>query len=202
MATLLPVATVAMHMRLEAYEDHQRLLEALITAAKAVAEREMNRPLDGPAEYVEYHTALAIRGQGVIYVDHPPILANTAPVVYDDWRYSARLIASTDIIRNTDDGGFNYLQGKLQLWNNETYFDQQQLNVKVTYWGGWTETTLPKDLQLAWIELVAFWFENPDRIGVTSMGDGSYTVAWTEGEVPPALLAVFHSYYVGSRWMR
>ena len=198
MADLLDVATVARHMRLDDYRESQTLISELIDAAQAAIERETNRTLDTACQYVEYHTGMVLDGYGCIFVDHPPISATTAPVVYDDRRYSPRLITSTDTIRDTDDGGLNYGMGKLQLWNNEGYFSSDKLNVQITYWGGWTTATLPRDVKLAWIELVQFWFENPERVGLKYSRDGSYGAAIEEAEIPKQLLAVFHSYRVQS----
>jgi hypothetical protein len=137
-------------------------------------------------------------GIGVIYVDNPPILATTCPVIYDDYRYSPRLLSSADWIRSIDDGGANYNAGKIELWNTETTFAQDKLNVKITYTGGWTASTVPGDLLQAWVNLVAFWFENPDRVGLVSMDEGSYSVTWQQAEVPQQLRDVFQSYRLAS----
>jgi len=198
MADLLTVSDVARHLRLDDFAPHYELLDALITAAQAVIEREANRDLDTASERTEYHTPLVLEGRGCIYVDNPPILATTCPVIYDDYRYSQRLLSSADWIRSIDDGGINYNAGKIELWNTESFFAQDRLNVKITYTGGWTATTIPGDLLQAWINLVAFWFENPDRIGLTELQDGSYRTIWERAEVPQQLLDVFRAYRVQS----
>ncbi len=198
MADLLTVRTVAMHLRLDDYAPQTTLLDALIDAAQKTIEREANRSLATAAERTEYHTPLVIGGIGCIYVDQPPIQATTCPVIYDDYRYSARLISSADWIRSIDDGGANYNAGKIELWNTEVAFAQDRLNVKITYTGGWTASTIPGDLLQAWVNLVAFWFENPDRVGLTQLQDGGYNASWEQAEVPVQLLSVFRAYHVQS----
>lgn len=198
MADLLTVKEVAAHLRLDDYTEQKALLEELINAAKSAIEREMNRTLDTACAYTEFHTAIDINGSGCVYVDHPPIVATTAPVVYDDNRYSPRLISTANFITDADDGGFNYSQGKIQLWNDETHFASDELTVKVIYWGGWTTTTLPRELRLGWIELVQFWYENPERVGLTDVRDGSgvFGVTIEAAEIPQQLLMLFHRYYI------
>lgn len=201
MADLLSVDTVARNLRLDDYADNEMLLSALIDAAQAVIERESNRTLDTAKEYTEYHTPLVMEGIGCVYVDNPPIVATTTPVIYDDWRYAPRLLSSADWIRSVDDGGFNYAAGKIELWNTESVFAQDRLNVKITYIGGWTTTTIPGDLLQAWINLVAFWFENPDRIGLIQLqdgGSGGYSAQWEQAEVPEQLRAIFRAYRITS----
>lgn len=198
MADLLTVRTVAMHLRLDDYSPQQTLLDALIDAAQETIEREANRSLAVAVERTEYHTPMIVDGSGCIYVDNPPILATTCPVIYDDYRYSPRLISSADWIRSIDDGGANYTAGKVELWNTEGTFTQDKLNVKITYTGGWTLATIPRDLLQAWVNLVAFWFENPDRVGLTELDDGGYSASWEQAEVPAQLLSVFRAYRVES----
>lgn len=195
---LLDAETVARHIGLDGPGENSGMLTDLVAAAKAAIERECNRTLDATTAYTEYLTAMVVDGVGCVYVDHPPIVADTCPVIYDDWRNAPRLISSADWVRSIDDGGHCYSMGKIQLWNTESFFAGELHNVKITYYGGWTAATLPPDLRRAWIQLVQFWFENPDRVGIAELTEGGYHVAWENAEIPRSLLAVFHAYRVQS----
>lgn len=193
MAALLKVDAVMRAMEMDSLGGDDQLLEEIIDGAQKAAEREMGgRSLAEATSRTEYHTPLTINGHGCIFVNHPPIVSVTS--LYDDYRFSARLISSANYIRSIDDNSFNWNMGKVELWNDEGQFVHDRNNVAITYTGGWTASTLPGDLRQAWIDLVRYWYENPDRVGIQSFGDGSYRVNWEGGHVPEDLRAIFNAY--------
>ena len=195
MADLLTTAEVARAMEMDDLSDDDALLEAIIGGAQAAAEREMGgRSLDTAAAVTEYHTPLVVNGRGCVFVDRPPIVSVT--LVQDDYRFTARTISTANYIRSIDDNSRNWNMGKIELWNDEGTFAHDRNNVAITYTGGWTTSTLPGDLRQAWIDLARTWYENPDRVGIDSFGDGSYRVNWQAGFIPEPTRQVFRAFAV------
>lgn len=164
MADLLTVATVARHLGLTDYEDQRTLLDEYIDAAQSVAERIMNRSLATATNYTEWHDASG----AYFYVDHPPIVSISALV--DDAQNSARSITLTNVIQSSNDGGHNYAMGRVELWNEESGYCGLRLGTRINYTGGWTTATLPDDVRQAWIDLVVFYFNNPERVSDGTKG--------------------------------
>ena len=173
MADLLTVATVARHLGLTDYEDQRTLLDEYIDAAQSVAERIMHRSLATATNYTEWHDASG----PYFYVDRPPIVSISALV--DDAQNSARSITLTNVVTDSYDGGRNYKIGKVELWDEESGYCGLRLGTRINYTGGWTTATLPDDVRQAWIDLVAYWFNNPDRVSEDT------------GAVPPEIRNVF-----------
>ena len=192
MADLLTVYTVAQYLGLDEYADVQSTIEDMINAAQNVIQRIANRSLDANQERTEYYNASGTH----LYVDHAPIteIINLT----DDVQYSERAITLSNVIQNTDDGGRNYRRGKIELWKNEGGFCGGRLNARVNYRAGWTVATLPDDLRQAWLELVLFWYNNPQRVGLVQAAIAGETVAWQQVEVPQELMKVFKAYRLES----
>jgi len=164
MADLLTPDDVAPFLGMDDTSADYALLNTLIDAAQETIEQLTNRTLATATTYTEYHDA----GDTHIYVDRPPIVSISAlyDSAWDKGSNAARTIASTGYITDSDDQGANYRMGKVELCNTESTFGGGRLDAKVTYLGGWTTSTIPADLKQAWCELVAFWFDNPERFSV------------------------------------
>lgn len=190
MADLLTVAEVARYLSLGSEQgEHNTTLGEMIDAAQKVIERVTHRTLDTNTRRTEYHD-----GAGTwLYADEAPITEIIA--LTDDAQYSARSIDLDNVV-TTEDGGVNYKSGKVELWKAEGGFSGSRLGVRICYDAGWTATTLPADLRQAWIELVAFWFNNPERVGLVQAAQGGESIQWQQAEVPEELLRVFKSYYL------
>lgn len=184
MADLLTVEECARHIGIDDFSDDYTLIEDFIGGAKQAIETLTARSLATATSYTEYHDA----GDTHVYVDRPPIVSVTT--LYDSaWEKgsnSARSISSDDWIADTDDQGENYRQGKVELCNTEGEFSGGKRDVKVTYVGGWTTSTLPQDLREAWIELVALRYNSPERIGVSSESGAGVSASWDPNDIPPA----------------
>ena len=189
MADLLKVSDVARYLSLgnDYGEDHTTLSE-MIDAAQKVIERATGRSLATNTQRTEYYDG----GGRWLWVNHAPITEVHA--LTDDVQYSARAIDLDNVIQDTDDGGANYAMGKVELWKNEGGLGGGRLSSRIWYAAGWTTTTLPPDLRQAWIELVAFLFNNPERIGLVQAAQSGETVQWQQVEVPLELRRVFAAY--------
>jgi uncharacterized phiE125 gp8 family phage protein len=178
MADLLTAAEVAPFLGTEAVKGDSDFLGVLIDAAQEAIEQLTNRSLNTATTYTEYHDA----GGAYIYVDRPPIVSITS--LYDGaWTKgsnAAREITSSNYVTDSDDQGHNYRQGKVELCNEEGGFGGARLDAKVVYVGGWTKATLPADLRQAWIELVCYWYDEPERFhntqGAAQIPEGLFNV--------------------------
>ena len=188
MADLLTVAEVARYLALGDYGEQRDTLSEMIDAAQEVIERVTWRSLALNTQRTEYYDG----GGTALWTDHAPITSIIA--LTDDVQYSARSITLTNVIQDTDDNGDNYRKGKVELWKNEGGFGGGRLSARICYEAGWTTTTLPADLRQAWIELVAFWFNNPDRVGVRYGMAGGQSAGYENAPIPTELLAVFKAY--------
>ncbi len=161
MADLLKPGDVAPFLGMDDYADDIDLLNTLIDSAQDTLEVLLNRSLATATTYTEYHDA----GERYIYVDRPPIvsISTVQDQAWSKGSNAARTIESTNYITDSDDQGTNYRQGKVELCNQESAFGGTRLDALVTYVGGWTTSTLPDDLKQAWIELVCYWYDNPER---------------------------------------
>jgi uncharacterized phiE125 gp8 family phage protein len=182
MADLLTAAEIAPFLGTEAVKDDAEFVDTLIGAAQEAIEQITNRNLNTATTYTEYHDA----GEGFIYVDRPPIVSILS--LYDcAWTKgsnAAREITSTNYVTDSDDQGHNYRQGKVELCNQESSFGGSRLDAKVVYVGGWTKSTLPADLRQAWIELVCYWYNEPER----------FHTANGAVQIPSGLFAVLRRY--------
>ena len=178
MADLLSVLTVAEHIGLADQDADYNLVNRLIDAAKSAFEAQCHRSLDLNTQRTEYHNG----GGQWIHTNQSPITAVSH--LSDSNQSSARTIASTDWITDSNDGGENYRSGMVELWNQESHFAGSRLDVKITYNAGWTATTLPDDILQGWILCVAYWYNNRDNPGIISMSADGQTVNWQQGEVP------------------
>jgi len=182
MADLLTPAEVAPFLGTEAVKGDAGFVDVLIKAAQELIEQITNRNLDAATTYTEYHDA----GDTHIYVDRPPIVSITN--LYDGaWPKgsdAAREITSSDYVTDSDDQCHNYRQGKIELCNEEGGFGGARLDAKVVYIGGWTKATLPADLRQAWVELVCYWYNAPER----------FHTANAEDQVPAGLYNVLRRY--------
>ena len=189
MADLLKVSDVARYLSLgnDYGEDHTTLSE-MIDAAQKVIERATGRSLATNTQRTEYYDG----GVRWLWVNHAPITEVHA--LTDDVQYSARAIDLDNVIQDTDDGGANYAMGKVELWKNEGGLGGGRLSSRIWYAAGWTTTTLPPDLRQAWIELVAFWFNNQDRLGIRYGMVGGQSVGYQDAPIPKELASVFAAY--------
>ena len=194
MADLLSVETVAEYLGIADPSDDRNLLDRLINAAKRAFEDIAHRTLDTNTAYTEYHDA----GGRYIYVDRPPI--SEVSTLKDGVQDSARSISTDDWISDSDDQGKNYRAGKIELWQGESHFTGTRLDVEATYNGGWTATNIPQDLREAWIELVAFWFNNTERVGVSSIAADGQSVSYTAENVPLSIAKVFRRYSIARNY--
>lgn len=179
---LITESDVARHLGLRPDEDEEQILTTLIAAAQSAIEAVIGRSLNAATMRTEYYDA----GRRYIYTNERPI--TSVSYLADDAQTSAREISSDDWINDSDDQGLNYRAGKVELWNDESQFGGGRLDVKIGYTAGWTASTLPGYLKKAWIELVAFWFNAPDRIGVTqAMGNGQ-NVTYDQNDIPAPIM--------------
>ena len=193
MADLLSVETVARYLGLDDESDSYDTIDEYIDAAQAVIERYTNRSLATAADRTEYYNA----GGTWFHSQQSPI--TTIYTLTDDVQYSARAIDLDNVVQSTDDGGDNYARGKVELWKDEGGFCGSRLGVRLYYNAGWTATTIPDDLWQAWIELVVFWFNNPERVGIVQAAMAGESVAWQQVEVPQELAKVFLAYRLYGR---
>lgn len=190
MADLLSVSEVARYLSLGSEQgDHHTTIGEMIDAAQKVIERITRRSIDANARRTEYHN-----GTGRwLYVNEAPITEIIA--LTDDAQYSERSIDLDNVVTD-EDGGRNYQKGKIELWKGEGGFSGGRLGVRICYEAGWTTSTLPADLRQAWIELVAYWFNNPERVGIVQAAQGGESIQWQQAEVPEELRRVFAAYYL------
>lgn len=189
MADLLVVADVAAHLGLPSNTDQYEVIDNLIDAAQTTIERYTQRTLATNTTRTEFYDSARY-----IMVRNPPITSVNA--VTDDYHYGARSITLTDLIDEDDDGGRNYEIGKIECapWGTESGFTGGRLAVQVGYDGGWTTTTLPADLRQAWIDLVCFWFNNRDRLGLDLGALAGAPEKAQNANVPRELREVFLAY--------
>jgi len=188
MAELLTVQTVAGYLGIDDYADDASTIEDMIGAAQAVIERYARRSLDANRERTEYYDVSGMD----FYAREAPI--TEIVTLTDDAQYSERAITLTNVVSLTNDNGENYGAGKVELWKDEGGFSGGRLNVLLNYRAGWTTGTLPADLRQAWIDLVVFWWNNPERVGIAQAIIAGENIQWEKGEIPHELVSVFLSY--------
>lgn len=183
MADLLSVQTVATRMNVT---DAAALvaLDNLIDAAQTTIENLTWRKLSAATTRTEFYDA----GRDHIRVDHAPITGIIG--LWDDAQDSPREITSHDYICDGNDQGKLWNTGKVKLWQNESHFAGDQLDVRICYVGGWTKTTLPGDLREAWIQLVQVWHDFAER----NSGESANLSLTTPDAVPKPILQVIMRY--------
>lgn len=193
---LVSISELALHIGEADIGDSGQLMHELLEAAREAIERQLaGRSLEENQSYTERHTAVRVDGHDCVYVNNAPITSVTQLV--DDVRGAARVIDPSEYITDAVDNGENFRQGKIELYDEAGRLTAGRLNVEVEYYGGWSAATIPLDLKRAWIDLVAFWYNNQDRVGITEFSDGSYRVTWDKGYIPPELEQVFSAYRIG-----
>lgn len=128
----------------ESTQDAQ--LTQMIKSVEAQVKKTLGRELES-AERTEYYDG---DGKGIILVKEFPITAVASLYDDPDRDYgSDTLISSDDYIWGQVDG---LAPGAIRL--DLGFFYRSQKNVKVTYTGGYTTSTLPEDIKMALIKLV------------------------------------------------
>lgn len=183
MADLLSEQEVAVRMNIT---DPAALatLKALIASTQTAIENLTWRSLAVATTRTEYYNA----GQKFIRVDHAPITSVLG--LHDDAQDSPRAISSADWVSAANDQGKNYNVGKIELWNDESSFGGDRLDVRVCYVGGWTKATLPDDLREAWIQLVQVCYDFQER----NSGESANASQATPDAIPKPILQAIMRY--------
>jgi len=126
-------------------------------AAQEAIETFCDRKFDN-AQRTEYHNG---RGESWLYVKNAPITDSAGAITRDasnlsiwddtDRDYgSNELIDSDDLIVADPDAG-------LIRYDGNVFLDSIQ-NIKITYYGGFTEAAMPEDVKQAYIILIQEWW--------------------------------------------
>ena len=136
--------------------DHDARLTALVGRAEQAVKSFTRRELEAPgADVTELHDGA---DGDTVFLDEFPIISVTS--VHDDTEgvFGAEtLIAATDyaIVAN---------EGFVRL--RFTRFIEGVQNIQVKYIGGFASNSIPKDLEMATIYLVAHWFEERKNLAL------------------------------------
>ena len=161
-------------------DNDEDFIGNLITRASDFIAKYCRRIFEA-ADYTEYHDGTS--NKSICLKQYP---VNSITSLHDDLNreYGADyLIASTDYVID-EDAGILTLDGYR--------FGVGLKNIKVVYNAGYE--TIPANLEQACIELVSMKFNTKETDGIKSEKIGSYSVSYSEAEIPATIKATLTKY--------
>lgn len=169
---------------------YDTLLEIFINGCSAWIERKISRVLIKPAsDAVELHDGdFDATGRYMIFARQYPIASITS-IEYK----SGSLGSPTWVAFNSNDYTFDAEAGIIYFNASLSSILPNRQNIRLTYKGGYASGSVPSDLELACLKMVAKEFDKRKSQGVTSEGVGGGNVGWNE-DVDPSILSIIKTF--------